>query len=735
MDDIRRMLDRLPELSDDELGALEDSIIQEFGVVEQQEISRDTVAEMTFLADSVESVRNELGKREAERDALAAQAAEAASRVTTEVASEDVLTEESEPAESEPPKEFAAETTEQPAEQSVEPPKEFAAAAPAAAEAVVAEPVAAQASVVEAPVAEAAVVEASVEQVPEAEAAVAETPVAETEAAAAESVAAAGIIPALEEDDLEEEVPLEEEPLAPEEEEAVEQAIGDAVDEALTDMVQEEGVVPAGPAEEIPVGEELPPVEEVLPPEEEEEEEEVVFAAESSEASVTDLAQTEGEAVQTESVEAPMGNTTAGPTTFSAPADRLPSVRETVESAPISLVAGGDIPGITAGSSLNGSKGLAEAMSLRLHTLRRASGGRGDQVVVASLIAQYPEDRMLRGNELDSNSDKIKSITNPHTIVASGGWCAPLPVNYDIFDIGGSTDTPVKDSLPVFTADRGGVRYITPPVLDDYVGAVGIWTNADDIAAAPPATTPRKQCLTVQCAGEYEVYLDAITMCMCFGNLQTRAFPELIDRHNQLALVEHARFTEIYILNKIKAGSTAVTLPAVLGTARDILISVERAAVAYRHQHRLDPELPLRFIAPQWLHAMIRSDLTAQLPGDGMDTTFNLADNTIDAFFTHRNIRPVWTLDGVGNLPTVTDYPDIVEWALFSEGTWTLLDGGTLDIGLIRDMELVSTNDYCMFTEQFMAVAKTGLDSLWVTQTLNVNGGSAGTLDVAAVDY
>jgi len=72
---------------------------------------------------------------------------------------------------------------------------------------------------------------------------------------------------------------------------------------------------------------------------------------------------------------------------------------------------------------------------------------------------------------------------------------------------------------------------------------------------------------------------------------------------------------------------------------------------------------------------------------------------------------------------------------LFAEGTFTLLDGGTLDIGLVRDMELVSTNDYCMFTEQFMAVARTGVSALWVTQSLNVNGGSAGTLDVAAVDY
>ena len=81
MDDIRGMLDRLPELSDAELGDLEDQIIQAFGSVESQEISRESVAEMTFLADSVESVRAEMAAREDELSELASQATEAAARV------------------------------------------------------------------------------------------------------------------------------------------------------------------------------------------------------------------------------------------------------------------------------------------------------------------------------------------------------------------------------------------------------------------------------------------------------------------------------------------------------------------------------------------------------------------------------------------------------------------------------------------------------------------------------
>lgn len=633
MDDIRGMLDRLSDLSEDELSNLEDSIIRAFESIEGQEISRDTVAEMTFLADSVESVRAEMARREEEKAELANEAAEAATRISAEAAP---ATQVEETASTEPPATFATEGA---------------------------------------------------------------------TLAAAEEDEEAGELPA--ENTPEEEVAEGEAP-----------AVEAPVEEAPVEEIPAEEIPAAeAPTEEAPAEGEVP--EEGAP---EEEEKEPVFAT--------------SEGTTTQSTEAHMGTSKSEPT-FSAPADRLPT-QARVPATPMSLVAGGDIPGVTAGSALNGRMGLAEAFSQRLHSLRRASGGNGEQVVVASMLAKFPEERTLRTNEMDTNSAKIKSITDPQIIVASGGWCAPLPVNYDMFDIGGSTATPLRDSLPTFNADRGGVRYITPPVFTDYSGAFTTWTNTDDVEVGedPVTNTQRKASLTVQCVSETSVYLDAVTMSMCFGNLQTRAFPELIARHNDLALIYAARYAESYVATKIKALSTALTLnSAVLGTARDILIAVERASVAYRYKYRLDPALPLRFVAPQWLHAMIRSDLTAQLPGDGVDTTFSLADASIDRFFTNRNIRPVWTLEGPGTAPTSSDYPDTVEWGLFAEGTFTLLDGGTLDIGIVRDMDLVKTNDYCTFTEQFLAVAKTGLESVWATQKLNVNGASAGTLDVSAVDY
>jgi hypothetical protein len=61
------------------------------------------------------------------------------------------------------------------------------------------------------------------------------------------------------------------------------------------------------------------------------------------------------------------------------------------------------------------------------------------------------------------------------------------------------------------------------------------------------------------------------------------------------------------------------------------------------------------------------------------------------------------------------------------------LDGGTLDLGIIRDSTLVGTNDYKMFIETFESVAKVGIESLKVTSTFTVKGTAAAL--VTAVAY
>jgi hypothetical protein len=401
------------------------------------------------------------------------------------------------------------------------------------------------------------------------------------------------------------------------------------------------------------------------------------------------------------------------------PADRRPTV-EVVE-APVAITAGADIPGYTAGSPLSNMNEVAEAMSRRLHGLRNIKGGDGDQHIVASLVTSYPQERILTADSA-ANIGKIEAA---QALVASGGHQAPFEVRYDIFGFG-SDVRPVRDSLPRFQADRGGIRFILPPVLADYDNAVGVWTAATD--ASPGGDT--KTSLTVAAASETTVATDAVTLQMQFGNMVTRAYPELISRHNELGLIRHAREAEQYLLSKIGAGSTAVTTSNLIGVARDFLVQIGRAAAAYRSRHRLDSAAPLRVIAPAWVKDAMQADLALAMPGDG---TIASTDAEIEGYLAARGVQITWTIDGdvygAQSSGSLNEFADTFVWYIFAEGTFLFLDGGTLDIGIIRDSTLVGTNDYKMFVETFEGIAKVGVEGLKVTSTISVNGAAAALRD------
>jgi hypothetical protein len=96
---------------------------------------------------------------------------------------------------------------------------------------------------------------------------------------------------------------------------------------------------------------------------------------------------------------------------------------------------------------------------------------------------------------------------------------------------------------------------------------------------------------------------------------------------------------------------------------------------------------------------------------------------------------------GSQGVSALVEFADSFTWYLFAEGTFLFLDGGTLDLGIIRDSSLVGTNDYKMFVETFEGVAKVGVEGLVITSTISVNGVAAALRDTtggataAAIEY
>lgn len=247
---------------------------------------------------------------------------------------------------------------------------------------------------------------------------------------------------------------------------------------------------------------------------------------------------------------------TAAGGALEVPPGREPQQRP--KSGTTVVTAAADIPGFGMGQVIESDSALAKALVNRINTLRGSRGGDGELVRVASAELQVPDDQMLQLSDATGNLLKVENFTNPQAITAAGGLQAFRETRYELFNLVGVTDRPVRDSLPVFRTERGGVRFMRPPSLADVNGVVGIWTVQNDIDAATNVNV-RKPSFRVAPGPEVVVDTQAITLIMTFGNLVTRAYPELVRRHQQLALVAQARVAEQQLLTQIGALSTAVT--------------------------------------------------------------------------------------------------------------------------------------------------------------------------------
>lgn len=407
------------------------------------------------------------------------------------------------------------------------------------------------------------------------------------------------------------------------------------------------------------------------------------------------------------------------------------------------MVAATDVPGIPAGQRLVGMDELARAVVARLDSLRSASrggyNGPAQNLLVASIMGGFPEERML-GRDPIVNERRLAPVLdamrlgNEQALAASGGLCAPTTVTYDMPTLG-SDARPVRDALPRYGVDRGGVRWMERLQLADVAGAVDIWTMTDDENAVDDPNV-RKPCLRIECPEELEAIIEAITQCLEFGNIVARTFPELVAAALQLVGVAQARLAENELLTTIGTGSTAVTSGQLLGATRDILDDLDRTVAYYTYRYRLGEDARLQFIAPRWMRNMIRTDLAREMPGATAERLAT-ADALIGEFFAVRGITPIWHMDGSPEVwgpqgpGPIQGYPTTVRTWLFPAGTWVHLDGGQLNLGVVRDAELVASNDYRLFSETFEFAAKMGAaQSLQITMDLCADGTTSGTSDI-----
>lgn len=404
-----------------------------------------------------------------------------------------------------------------------------------------------------------------------------------------------------------------------------------------------------------------------------------------------------------------------------------------VEDKPFNVTASADIRGFRAGQDLKDWANVAKAFVAKRPDIRGTDvGADGNRFLVASVQAEYPEERILT-NDIDSNMAKIDAVASAPAIVASGGICAPLTPYYQL-TVWGDAHRPVRDALPVYKAERGGIRFMPAPVLTDLAGSTRRTTVAQDAAGYtnqnPAGTTAPKPCLHVTCETEQSAIIEAIHRCLTFGNLGARTYPEQVEAWLKLGLAEFARYAETRLLDDIEAASTDIDATQTYGAVFSLLEQISLVVVSQRARHRLSSNTSFRALLPFWAVEILKNDIAAQGPGDGL-SRFDISDEQVEGWLRRRGVNVTWYQDHTtaagAPFPALTagdlwSWPNEVEWFVYPEGTFLYLDGGSLDLGLVRDSTLNSTNDYQIFYEEFNKVVKIGLESLHVVSTLCANG-------------
>jgi hypothetical protein len=365
-----------------------------------------------------------------------------------------------------------------------------------------------------------------------------------------------------------------------------------------------------------------------------------------------------------------------------------------------SLIAAADVPGFSNGQSLDGMKAATSAVLQRIKALPKtnlatASGG-VRQRYGAALIQKTAVEDLVQTQSGGDDYDLVWRAGDEKrlpggSLVAAGGWCAPSETLYDLCQY---ETLEGMLSIPEMTVTRGGIRFTEGPTFSDIYAACGfVQTEAEAIAG------DCKDCCTVSCPSFDEVRLDAIGLCVKSPILTEHAYPELVQRFTEGALVAHQHKVNKYIIDSmVLAAGTAIT--GVDGGA--IGISMENlvlAAIGMRYSYRLSQTAPIEVVAPYWLKELIRSDFAIandrKLGG--------VSDAELNAWFTDRNLSVQWVYDFQD--PTVSGctvtIPSEVSLLLYPAGTWTKGSANVINLDAVYDSPNLEANQYtALFVEE-----------------------------------
>lgn len=455
-----------------------------------------------------------------------------------------------------------------------------------------------------------------------------------------------------------------------------------------------------------------------------------------------------------------------------------PETPSPTQVRPAALVAAAQHPTLAQGAVIDDMGVLARSV----FDAYRSGIGPG-RTNIARTVRDFPEDRILSG-DAEGNSRRLGAVLDapagllgPRALVAAGGLCAPAQVEYEVPVIG-DTGRPVRDFLTDFHADRGAVKWrdpISPAQLDD---SAGVWTMGMDAAnaasreAGDDPVVPVKVCATVDCPDEETHELRAVWSCVEFRNVTARFDPEGTAATIRAAQIVWARRAENLLLADIEAFCNVVLWSKKLGAVRDFLAMLDHLRSYSEQIDRVAEGVRFRVLAPRWLRRQMVLDVTRMTHTSNFDS-LRIADAILTRWLDDAGASCGWYWDGLsaaaapgggftppaappnfnpaGNqfytplsgaafLPggaglPIPKFPDKAAVYVYYEGDVLMGDGGTLDLGLVRDSALNASNAYLMFHESWEAAWHRGAHPAYkVAFQGEAIGSSSAPIDLTAFD-
>lgn len=339
----------------------------------------------------------------------------------------------------------------------------------------------------------------------------------------------------------------------------------------------------------------------------------------------------------------------------------------------------------------------------------------------AEMITNLRDEKRLDGGSLLKAWEKSVSSggTSMGALTAAAGWCAPSENRYELCSLwerDGIID------LPTASAPRGGVNYTNEwswaQINDAALTSFTKLTEAQVIADTP------KNCTELPCPEFTERRLDVAVTCITGSFLQDVGYREnvatLIDG---LTLKHEVNVNRDIIAQMVTQAGAAVVIPAQGAAApgntpdasavSSILAAVDIAAIDMRYREHMSENRVLEVVLPQWILAQWRADIGRR--NAWHTDPFALANSTIMAWFSTRNIRPQFVRDwqdnpsglaaGPGDITApivfLTSLPTTVQFLIYPAGAVVLLREDVITLTNVYDSTNLRQNLYtALFTEE-----------------------------------